>query len=240
MSSKIRDFAKSTMGKVTELGYASTPYIGSIWKAISTGNLLEASPLALATTAKEHHFQYTELVKDAERASSYLNNARLYIKYLEESKPVCNLKAIKAAFDDFAVLVNTLQVDKGVRDQLNKQQILLNNTLADYDKTHNVNKYVENVNKISEKIFVKSWPGWYRAEINSQVNRLNMLFDEALFELSTKDKKACAVQVKAKKVPVEEPITLTKQDDEIFYDALEEQVRSQQQGGARKRRAKKL
>lgn len=235
---RIKDFTKSALGKVTELGYASTPYIGSIWSAISTGNILEASPLALASAAKEHYFQYTELIKDTENASSYTNNARLYIKYLEESEPICNMKKVKSAFDDLSELVSTLQNDKGIREHLAKQQVLLNNTLIEYNKTHDVNKYVSNVQSISSKLFVKSWPGWYRMELNSQINRMNIIFDEIMFELSSSKKKACAAPVKLKKIAVEEPISLDQQDDEIFYDAVENQGLKQQAGGARKLKTK--
>ncbi len=238
MTTRVKSLAKSAMGKVatvskaalstaTEIGYASTPYIGSIWSAISTGNIMEASPLALASAAKEHYFQYTELIKDTEHASSYTNNARIYIKYLEESEPVCNMKRIKSAFEDLATLVDTLQNDKGIREHLNKQQILLNKTLTEYNETHDVNKYVTIVQSLSSKMFVKSWPGWYRMELNSQINRMNILFDEIVFELTSKKKKACAVPLKSQKLAIPEPISLDQQDEEIFYDA----VSTLQQGG---------
>ena len=232
---RIKDFTKSALGKVTEIGYASTPYIGSIWSAISTGNILEASPLALAAAAKEHYFQYTELIKDAETASSYTNNARIYIKYLEESEPVCNMKKVKSTFDDLSELVSTLQSDKGIREHLAKQQVLLNNTLIDYNKTHDVNKYLSNVQSISSKLFVKSWPGWYRMELNSQINRMNIVLDEIMIEMSSSKKKACAVPVKSKKLAIAEPISLDQQDEDIFYDAVEKHGQKQQAGGARKK-----
>lgn len=225
--SKIKSLANSALSKVTELSYASTPYLGQIWSAISKGNIMEASPIALATAAKEHHFQYTELIKDAERASSYVNNAGLYIEFLK-TQSVCNIEALKKTYRDMLELVQTLQKDKGIREQLNSQQLLMNATLKEYEKTHDVNKYIEKVQTLSEKMFVKSWPGWYRMELNSHVNRMNMLFDEAMIELSNKDKKtACPMKTKLAPVSVPQPIELGKEDEEIFYDALQ----GSQQGG---------
>jgi hypothetical protein len=227
MSEKFKSLASSAMSKVTELTYASTPYIGAIWSAVSKGNILEASPIALAATAKEHHFQYTELVKDAERASSYVASAALYIDYLE-TQHICNVDSLKKAYKDLYDLVKTLQADKGIREMLNKQQLLLNDTLSEYNKTHNVNKYLDKVQTLSEKMFVKSWPGWYRIELSSHVNRMNMLFDEAMIELSQKDKKACTLKPKLKPVTVPQPISLDKEAEDIFYDAIQQK---QQKGG---------
>jgi hypothetical protein len=97
---------------------------------------------------------------------------------------------------------------------------LMNSTLKEYEKTHNVNKYIEKVQTLSEKMFVKSWPGWYRIELNSHINRMNMLFDEAMFEMSQKEKRACLMKTKLVPVSVPQPIELDKEDEDVFYDAL--------------------
>jgi hypothetical protein len=225
--SRIKKLASSAVSKFTELSYASTPYIGAIWSAISTGNILEASPLALAATAKEHHFQYTELIKDTERAASYLMRMNIYLKYIE-GKSVCNMAAVKKGFKDLSDLVKTLQKDKGIREQLDAQQLNLNNTLEEYKETHDVNKYIRKVNEMSEKMFVKSWPGWYRVELNSHINRMNILLDEAMMSLEGKDDK-CTVAPKLKPVSVPQPVELNAAEEEVFYDALQ----TPQKGGRR-------
>ena len=69
-------------------------------------------------------------------------------------------------------LVKTLQNDRGIRQELDAQQLSLNNALEEYKDTHNVNKYISKVNELSEKMFVKSWPGWYRVELNSHINQI--------------------------------------------------------------------
>ena len=217
--SKIKKLASGAVRTLRELSYASIPYMSSIWTAISTGNILEASPVQLAFTAKEHYFQYTQLIKDTERAVSYIANVNIYIKYLE-GKPVCNLPTLKTAFKELSELLKTLQSDKGIREHLDLQQLMLNNTLAEFRDTHDVNQYIRNLEEMSNKIFVKSWPGWYRNELNSHINRVNILLDEAMIQLQNKQDK-CTLETKLKPVTVPMPVDLDLHEEEIFYDALQ-------------------
>jgi hypothetical protein len=231
--SRVKKMASSALNTLSDLTYASTPYIGAIWSAVSTGNILEASPLALAATAKEHHFQYKELIKDTERASSYVNSVGSYIKYLE-SKAICNIATVKKAYKELFDLVKTLHGDRGIRQELDAQQISLNNTLEEYKETHNVNKYISKVNELSEKMFVKSWPGWYRVELNSHINRMNILLDESMMHIENKDK--CTIAPKLKPVSIPEPVELEEEEEAIFYDSLQKQQQSA--GGNRKTKKK--
>jgi hypothetical protein len=230
--SKLKSIAKDTVDMLSELKYASVPYIGSIWEAISTGNILKASPLSLALTAKEHYYQYNELIQDTLMASLYVSTTGEYIDYLK-TVSVCHLKELIETHKTLAGFIHMLTSDKGINAQLNAQQLLFNNTLRDYRDTHNVNTYIKNVQQLSEKVFVKSWPGWYRIELNSLINRLNVLIDNASIELSSKTSVACALKPKIK-VTAPMPVSLDQEDDEIFYDAV-----SRLNGGGRRRIMKK-
>ncbi len=77
-------------------------------------------------------------------------------------------------------------------------------------------------------------------ELNSQINRMNIVLDEVMIELSSSKKKACAAPVKLKKIDISEPISLDQQDEDIFYDAVEKHGQKLQAGGARKKRALKI
>jgi hypothetical protein len=236
--SRFKTFFGNTQSKISELALASAPYISSIWRAISTGNIMEASPLALSLVAKEHYFQYSELIKDAVAAYVYVQNTGMYIDYLRSnSRKICRMDQLVKTHKEMAELVNTLNSDTGIKEQMKEQQIILNKTLIDYNRTHNISSYAKNIKTLSDRMFVKSWPGWYRIELASHINRMNMLIDETEIELLQTKKLGCRVRALPIDLPAQ-PIELDEQDEEEFFDALQSQQRPQQAGG--KRKAKNL
>jgi hypothetical protein len=214
--SRFKTFFGNTQSKISELALASAPYISSIWRAISTGNIMEASPLALSLVAKEHYFQYSELIKDAVAAYVYVQNTGMYIDYLRSnSRKICRMDQLVKTHKEMAELVNTLNSDTGIKEQMKEQQIILNKTLIDYNRTHNISSYAKNIKTLSDRMFV----------------------NETEIELLQTKKLGCRVRALPIDLPAQ-PIELDEQDEEEFFDALQSQQRPQQAGG--KRKAKNL
>ena len=229
--SKLRSVVSSTMGKLKELTYASVPYVGYLWSAISAGDIMAASPIALAAAAKEHYYQYNELLKDVVITGLYVSRISVYIDYLKtEKETVCNIKDIIEAHKTLAEFIRVLNSDKGINAQLNSQQLVLNRILEEYKEGHDVNKYKKNVQMLSEKIFVKSWPGWYRRELANNVDRLNMLIDNAMLDIADKTRGACGIKLRLN-VTAPMPVSMDSKDNDIFYDAMQ----SPQKAGGRKK-----
>jgi hypothetical protein len=226
------------MNRVLEnVTLASAPYLSSLWKAISTGNIMEASPLAMMSAAKEHYFQYQELVKDSLAASLYVDKTAIYIEFLKQFK-LCNLTLLTKAHTELSDMVKTLLSDKGIHEQLEQQQKLMNQTLKEYNTTHDVNKYVKNLQSLGDKMFVKSWPGWYRTELNSQINRLNVMIDDAQMDIA-QGSHACSRRARSPRISMKPPVELDNEDEDIFFDAVtspQPHRRNAARGGAARRR----
>jgi hypothetical protein len=73
----------------------------------------------------------------------------------------------------------------------------------------------ENVLGATNEMFVKSYPAWYRAELNYVINRLNVMIDS----LSIKSRKQCVKPTKLKTIDPKE-IEFTARQQQQFYDAL--------------------
>jgi len=214
------------------------PYIGSIYELVSTGKV--PTPLSILSAIKEQKYQYDELLKDVENAFDYYNEIKEFMKS-PNYKILCNVAHFETVFQDFEKLLANMNDDSSIRQLFNKQIITLNNIVLKYDQTKNIKEYVKDINKAyqqaqgagddielqdsmafeeniygaTNEIFVKSYPAWYRAELNYVINRLNVMIDS----LSIKNKKKCIAPKKLKMLQLR-PIDFTEKQEEEFYDAL--------------------
>jgi len=214
------------------------PYIGSIYELISTGKV--PTPLSILSAIKEQKYQYDELLKDVENAFDYYNEIKEFMK-TPNYKKLCNVDHFETVFLAFEKLLADMNDDSSIRQLFNKQIITLNNIVQNYDKTKNIKTYIEDINKAyqqaqvagddielqdsmafeenvfgaTNEIFVKSYPAWYRAELNYVINRLNVMIDS----LSIKNKKKCIKPTKLKMIQPKH-IDFTEKQEEEFYDAL--------------------
>ena len=153
-------------------------------------------------------------------------------------KILCNITHFEKVFKDFENLLADMNDDSSIRQLFNKQIITLNNIVQKYDVKKNIKVYIQDINKayqqaqqtielqdsmafeenvfgVKNEIFVKSYPVWYRAELNYVINRLNVMIDS----LSIKNKQ-CIKPTKLKMIQPKH-IDFTEKQEEEFYDALE-------------------
>ena len=90
-------------------------------------------------------------------------------------------------------------------------------------KSRIMNMWVSKMSDISTTGFVNAYPEWYRAELNSVVNRMNMSFDSVVFNMEMHDSKIAHL-TSPKPIKIKSDIEAPAEfDEEEFFDALEEQ-----------------
>ena len=216
------------------------PYIGSIYEMVATGKV--PSPLSIISAIKEQKYQYDELLKDVENAFDYYNEIKGFMT-TASYKRLCNVGHFEKVFRDFEKLLASMNDDSTIRKLFNKQILTLNRIVLKYDQTKNIKGYVEDINKAyaqaqqvqipaefqgteslafdenvlgaTNEMFVKSYPTWYRAELNYVINRLNVMIDS----LSIKSRKQCVKPTKLKTIEPQQ-IDFTRRQQQQFFDAL--------------------
>lgn len=218
------------------------------------------TPLAsYALQAKGSYYQYSELLKDVERAINYEMKMRVLKDKLEQNRSkysyICNLDQFFASFNEFSKFLDDLKVEGGVRNILKKNQMLLNETIdiakAIQDDPEKIKEYEDRAKVIVESIgstekiskfekikniwsrktdlitsgFIYRWPEWYRSELNSVINRMNIAFDSVIFDMEmhrTKEEHAACPRKYQLKLDVAPPSEFDEEDAEEFFDALED------------------
>lgn len=195
---------------------ASLPYLSSL----ATLDVKEIAK-TLATSAKEHYFQYNKLLEEIEKASIYYGELYDFNEYISNKKSIkknlCSYKEFKSTFDKLEEMLLGLAQDGDIRKQLDEQQGKLN-SLVDIYQIHNTNGYKSKAQKMADETFIKSYPNWYRFELNAMINSMNIALDDIMFELSVyqEEKHTCKVRPKIK-MNVKEP-ELTKEEEEYLFD----------------------
>ena len=120
------------------------PYIGSIYDLVSSGKV--PSPLSILKAIKDQKEQYGELLKDVENAFNYYNEIKEFMK-TPNYKMLCNATHFETVFLDFEKLLAKMNDDSSIRILFNKQIIKLNNIVQKYDKTKNIETYIQDIDK---------------------------------------------------------------------------------------------
>lgn len=196
--------------------FASIPYLSSFAS-------LDVKEIAktLATSAKEHYFQYSKLLEEIEKASIYYGELYEFNEYISTKKSVkknlCSYKEFKSTFDKLEEMLLGLAQDGDIRKQLDQQQGKLN-ILVDMYQIGNTNGYKGQAMKMADETFIKSYPNWYRFELNAMINSMNIALDDIMFELSVyqEEKHKCNIRPKIK-MNVKEP-ELTKEEEAFLFE----------------------
>ena len=196
--------------------FASLPYLSSL----ATLDVKEIAK-TITTQAREHYFQYNKLLEEIEKASIYYGELYDFNEYISNKKSIkknlCSYKEFKSTFDKLEKMLLDLAQDGDIRKQLDEQQGKLN-TLVDIYQIHNTNGYKSKAQKMADETFIKSYPNWYRFELNAMINSMNIALDDIMFELSVyqEEKHTCKVRPKIK-MNVKEP-ELTKEEEAYLFD----------------------
>jgi hypothetical protein len=170
------DFLKKTV-----YGVASTiaPNVSPIWDAIKTGDFWKLNPANLALALREQSYQYNELLKEIHNAFLYKNMIAKYIGLVSiDEFETCSKRHFDQTFAEFGTLIDMLvnTNSAGIMPKLKATLTALNVPVEIYN-THPGNKdqaFTNALTQIRDKIQVDSWPAWYRIELNSSINKINM------------------------------------------------------------------
>jgi hypothetical protein len=215
------------------LGQASnlTPIIDAIGK----GEWGKLNPIALALAIKEQKYQYDELLKEIGGAVLYKKKIDKYLSLIHVDEfEECAKHHFDKTYSEFSELLESLMstnrnnVMHKFKDNLNS----LNEVVEVYNDHHNDKdntSYTKSLTEKSNKLFVNSYPAWYRIELNSSINKVNMALDGLFL---AKDIKLMAEKTKKqidescdifripnamKADPLVEPYI--DEDNEEFYDS---------------------
>jgi hypothetical protein len=172
---------------VTNAAYGAVGQISTnlspIYEAIKTGELGKLNPIALAFAIKEQKYQYDELLKEIGNAVLYKKKIDKYLLLVSPDEfEECAKHHFDTIYGEFITLINMLMntnsesVISKFKDSLNS----LTDTIKVYNKHHEDkdNKaFTDSLKEKSDKIFVNSFPAWYRIELNSSINKVNMALD---------------------------------------------------------------
>ena len=157
--------------------------ISPIYEAIKTGEIGKLNPVALAFAIKEQKYQYDELLKEIGNAVLYKKKIDKYLSLVPPNEfEECAKNHFDKTYGEFVTLINMLMntnsesVMSKFKDSLNS----LTDTIKVYNKHHGDkdNKaFTDSLKEKSDKILVNSFPAWYRIELNSSINKINMALD---------------------------------------------------------------
>lgn len=196
--------------------------------------------------AKEHYYQYTELIKDAERALDYehtLNGLIIFLENNAEKNELCNFDKFKKTVREYSEFLKQLKDDSSIRKALDEQQKALNKAVEavkDIKDPSKISKGIQDkISGLLNQSFVKMWPDWYRHELNSQINRVNVALDDIFFNVTLlKHKKKSCAKPKSLRIKVDKPIEIDEDDLDVFEDAIEYiDADLPQQGGSRRKQS---
>lgn len=190
VSKKVSNAAYGVMGQVSNLM--------PLADAIAKGEWGKVNPIALALAIKEQKYQYDELLKEIENAVLYKKKIDTYIELIpKEDFEDCAKEHFDKTYAEFNTLLNTLKstnkdnVLYKFKDNLNT----LNEAVETYNESHNEQSYTEKLKEKGDKLFITSYPAWYRVELNSSINKVNMALDSLFL---AKDIKIMAEKTKKK------------------------------------------
>jgi len=196
--------------------YASIPYL----KSFASLDIKE-SVKAVATGAQEHYYQYNKLVEEIEKASIYYGELYDFNQYVSKRtdlyKNLCTYKEFENTFIKLETMLLELSHDGDIRKMLDKQQKSFNDLLDIYH-AGKVDSYTKKIAREKDEALIKSWPNWYRFELNAMINSMNIALDDIMFEISVYNdngKQECRVKPKIK-LDVAPP-KLTK-EEELLYE----------------------
>jgi hypothetical protein len=209
--------------------------LSPIVDAIGKGEWGKLNPIALALAIKEQKYQYDELLKEIRGAVLYKKKIDKYLSLLSPDEfEECAKHHFDITYGEFVTLINTLMstnsenVMHKFKDNLNS----LNEVVEIYNEHHDDkdNKtYTDSLKEKSNKLFVNSYPAWYRIELNSSINKVNMALDGLYLAkdiklMAEKTKKqieeSCdvfSIPKSMKADPLVEPYI--DEDDDEFYDS---------------------
>ena len=197
----------------TVIGYISNLKDVIVNKAYS-GNFSDLlNPVSFGATVNEHYSQFNKLLKDIEHANKYRIQISRYIKDIPaDEEKYCSLPYLKQVFKEFSGFIDEFKQDSDINKQLLKQQEQLNHVIDMYNKVKDPETLKEAATAALGRMNIRSWPTWYRTELASQVNRMNMALDELLYEMNLKvSNKVCSLDKrKGKSSFVPQPAPLSR------------------------------
>jgi hypothetical protein len=202
--------------------------------AIAKGKFGEINPIALALALKEQKYQYDALLKEIENAVMYQQKIDDYLKLIpKDDFEGCAKGHFDKTYAEFNTLLNTLKstnkdnVLYKFKDNLNS----LNDVVETYNESHNEQSYTDKLKEKGDKLFITSYPAWYRVELNSSINKVNMALDglflaNDILLMAEKTKKqiktSCEllrIDTSFKADPLVEVEPYTDDDGDVFYDS---------------------
>jgi hypothetical protein len=206
--------------------------ITPIYEAIKTGEIGKLNPVALAFAIKEQKYQYDELLKEIGNAVLYKKKIDKYLRLIPVDEfEECAKNHFDKTYGEFVALINMLMStnSENVMFKFKETLNLLNNSIEVYNADKNNKTYIDSLKQTKDKLYVNSYPAWYRIELNSSINKVNMALDGLylardiqLMAEKTKQKieKSCDFFItppSMKVDPLVEPYI--DEDGEKFYDS---------------------
>ena len=197
------------------------------YNAITNPSMATLNPLNLVSELNTIVTQYNELLKDAENAMIYYIELKDFLKSKKYNK-LCNHKQFEIIFKDFETLLFNLQNDGPMRKLFEKSIKDVNKTLEDYDKSKDVQTYMDKIKPLVNQFSLRSNPAFTRLQLSYMINRINTVIDSISLE---PEHCVSSVQLHNKVEPQLFKYQITKQQGQQFARNMQQiKINSQKQG----------